>query len=1317
MLKMPYSSLMTALSAPRIPVNRTLKPLLIVLMALIFARAGSAAPGELVSSFGESGISATFYGNHNGECTAVSRLPGGHLLTGSTVQIGPSDYRVVVSKLQEDGSLDTSFGVDGAVLLPSITGATPQQASTVALLLRSDERITVAVAVPGGAAVRVLTMDGAVVPSLGFNYVSLPTGRLTCAILGSLDRLFLGGIQRATASASDDDGWVAQFHASGAINTGFSSSGKHTYGGSGNQGIHALAITRDNVLYIGGYTGNDAVIRRLSSINGALFSTPNTLTFRNTAVTSAYVTRAIHIDAIGRPVVVASTTLQQGHPFAARFRLNFTLDNTFGTAGLELLNSGGTGSYPQMERVIGTSLLEDDQLSVVGLVAQSAISTNVGSRLISKHGAADPAYGGGGWATHAPLRHSALAPACAKLPTHNGNLLIPGWLPAIDAPTNRQAVALVEAPLPQPIEALQVSVLADHFAVPNQTAVTYAVSATTSREGANLTYQWYTNSSLLSGQTSSHYSFTLNYTNENNAISVVVSDGIDSIRHWFTGTVFEPPVIVLNEEGKLYRPINATRSFSIPVAGRNPKTLNFYLGNTLERSVVVSTNEFAWAPAAGTEMGLLPVRITASNANGDTTWEGTLETLPDPSIVMKNENRLVEAGSDFEFPVEPVTTVTGMSFSLQKDGVNLPQGMSAGIPKLTNLQLSDAGTYQVRLGTTIGIVQSSPLRLCVVNDAERQALAAQGGMLQLNARAAGPGLSFEWFHDGQPLSDSANITGSAGSTLQISQVQTSSQGVYTCLVNSGTGPSKRAGHFTVRITQEPPLLQLLQLPPFHSGEYYHYQIPPDLLIGSISFKNLPPGITLNPDGNILSGSPTRPGAYNLLITATNPSGSVRNFEYPLTVNGVLDHLSGLNICDLSTIDVHAPEHSSHLKIELLTSDSGHFTAVIQYSHLRGSRKVFRRSGLLQPSTATSGNTLTKAILQLPRGSIEPGQQQFIRIYEQERLSGQPSLAATLETRGSGGESYVYFQKRFTRAWHHLPQEMPMLQGSYNLDLPKQKGLYTLEAPSVGRLSFTQARRALLTATLGDGSKLVASPVWLPDNGLYLNNLTHGNRSMTHLTMTYQKGLSPDDWDTVINARITKPGRLAKPTRWSIGNSFGFEWEGSGTRYLPPNVPFLSGPMPFNSRQNDPEYELRLGTNPYGSEGYTGVLNPNFTGSGNSLAQVRQIDNEGAEGDFTLPSTLKVNPRTGLISGRLWRVSIWRIEDDDSNFVRIKRSILRPSYSGLVVRDKNSTISRGNCQLFMPTLVEEYFTDANGNDKWYFIRTTGSNVVSILVRGQ
>jgi hypothetical protein len=312
---------------------------------------------------------------------------------------------------------------------------------------------------------------------------------------------------------------------------------------------------------------------------------------------------------------------------------------------------------------------------------------------------------------------------------------------------------------------------------------------------------------------------------------------------------------------------------------------------------------------------------------------------------------------------------------------------------------------------------------------------------------------------------------------------------------------------------------------------------------------------------------------------------------------------------------------------------------------------------------------------------------------------------------------VYSQKRFTRAWQQLPQEMPMPQGSYNLELPKQKGLYTSEAPAVGRLSFTQTRRALFTARLGDGNNLVASPVWLPANGLYLNNLTNGNRSMTHLTMTYQKGLSPDDWDTVINAKITKPRRLTKPTRGSIGNSFGFEWEGSGTRYLPPNVPFLSGPMPFNSRQNDPEYELRLGANPYWSEGYTAALNPNFTGSGLSPAQVRQINNEGAEGDFTLPSTLKVNPRTGLISGRLWRVSIWRIEDDNNNFVRTKRSILRPSYSGLVVRDKSSTISKGACQVFKPDLVEDYFTDANGNEKSYFIKTTGSNAVSILVRGQ
>jgi uncharacterized delta-60 repeat protein len=1283
------------------------KPFFFLLAVLALPLVSEASPGDFIPTFGDNGISALAYNNQNGECAVVSRLSDGRILTGSTVQTSPSQFHVVVTRLLENGSLDTSFGVDGNVLLSGITGTTVQTASAVALLQRSDDRIAVAVAVAGGAAVRILTSDGVEVPTQAINYTSLPSGRLTCALMTSQDRLLLGGVQKSSVSATDDDGWIARFHAAGGIDTSFGNSGKHTFGGTGNQGVHCLAIGRDGVLFVGGFSGNDAVLRRQSSFNGNLFTSPNTLSFRNTAVAFPYVARAIHFDSIGRPVVVASTTTDPGQPIAARFRLNFSLDTAFASNGIALLN---TANYPQMLKVIGSTLLGDDRLLVAGLVATSPTETTIASRLIQKEGNPDATFGGSGWAAHTPFRHSSFAAIGAGLPRHNEGYLIPGWWEASSAPNNRQAVAQIEAPSLEPMEALQLTVLADHFAVPNQTSVTYAVDATTTREGANLTYHWYSNSNLV-WVGNSNYSFTLNYSNEGNAISVVVSDGTDSIRHWFTGKVFEPPVIALSPNEILPRPIHVQTQFSIPIAGRDPKTLHFYFGDVLERTITITASNYSWAPLAGHELSSLPIRITASNADGETSWEGQLETLSNPSIVLKSDNALLDAGNDFEFPVRAVTTATGLAFSLEKNGVNLSQAVSAAPPQLKAVQLGDAGTYRVRLGTTLGFAVSNNFKLGVVDDAERQILIAAGGSIQLAARASGPGLNYKWFHNSQPLSDSTEVAGSESAVLQIANVQAAALGIYTCTVSYENSASKRAGHFTVRTTEQPPDLNLLHLPPFKIGEYYHYQIPPELLIGDISFTNLPPGISLNPDGNILSGSPTRLGSYQLLISATNPSGSSLNFVYPITVGALPDHLRGHHVYDYST----ANEDISFQKLELRVSDTGHYSAVVHFSKLQGKSQVFRKSGVFQASPPTAADTITKAIWNLPRGAMFSRFKKRIRFYETDRFSSLPRLAMVIEEIDSDGNIYGDEQAILTRAWSELPDSLTLPLGIYNFELQKNQGLDTLSAPSIAQLVFTSRRRALLKGRLGDRQSFVASPLWTPNNTLYFNNLAHGSRSFVRGGMLINKGNSTDDWDTEIHAQITKHRNFPPPVKTPLPGSYTMVWEGVGTRYLPPNTPFLSGPMPFNSRLDNPLYALLMGSSyaPW-LYGLSGPLRPNFTGSGYSFSDLRSI--EGREFSAA-PASIKINPKTGQISGKFWTHYIVEITNDNGDYIRTKRTSSKHSYTGLVTRSKHSTISEGSCQSFLPDYVDYIYTDSKGNERDILVKTRGSQGIFLFVHGQ
>ncbi len=287
-----------------------------------------ALSGGIDTSFGSGGrvtIPFNLGGDNNDTAQAVAALPDGKILvaggadTGTTSTDSALGESAVVVRLNADGSLDTTFGQGGRVILPS---PDPRQ--------RLD-KITAMAVQPDGAIVVVGTAEASLPPS------DSPAGSL----------VFPG-----------QDFSVARLNPDGSLDSSFGSGGQlligFNIGGDNNDTANGVALQPDgNIVVFGvaesGINNSMAAVARLNS-DGSLdtsFANGGKLTmnfaFRNTHASTA-VGGAIQPD--GKIVIFGSAG---SPPFstamaAARLNANGSLDTSFGSHGVVLVSGSKKGN-------------------------------------------------------------------------------------------------------------------------------------------------------------------------------------------------------------------------------------------------------------------------------------------------------------------------------------------------------------------------------------------------------------------------------------------------------------------------------------------------------------------------------------------------------------------------------------------------------------------------------------------------------------------------------------------------------------------------------------------------------------------------------------------------------------------------------------------------------------------------------------------------------------------------------------------------------------------------------------------------------------
>ncbi|MGZ3184668.1 MAG: hypothetical protein ACXU8N_19715 [Telluria sp.] len=283
---------------------------------------------------------------------AVAMIPqtGGKMLALSFVASTPDHgvYRGLLTRINADGSVDTTFGTNGSVYV----GAPGETAA--GMVQQADGKLLISLTVPPAATsdVRILRVnpDGSSDTSYGSNGSAvLSWGGHSDNVAGM--KLLGDGkvlVYGTTSDGTQTDLAVTRLNADGSVDSTYGNSGTRVVAASaGNDSINGAAVLADGKLVlVGGVTGANGADTGLVKLNadGSLdtsFGTGGVAQVEFAAGTDNATALLVQGDGkllVGGTLAVSSTNVNDRDVMLARFNADGSLDTTFGTAGKTVLH-------------------------------------------------------------------------------------------------------------------------------------------------------------------------------------------------------------------------------------------------------------------------------------------------------------------------------------------------------------------------------------------------------------------------------------------------------------------------------------------------------------------------------------------------------------------------------------------------------------------------------------------------------------------------------------------------------------------------------------------------------------------------------------------------------------------------------------------------------------------------------------------------------------------------------------------------------------------------------------------------------------------
>ncbi|HYF34382.1 MAG TPA: hypothetical protein VD994_03750, partial [Prosthecobacter sp.] len=657
-------------------------------------------------SFGAGGKSIATLPGYTTQTFGIDRQADGKFITVGQAWAGGTTYRMALTRLNADGTLDTSFGVNGFVVYGPSSGLTY---AARCLKVLADGKILVAGDASGSVVVVRFLATGALDSSFTVTSTFVGTNAQVTAMAVLSDGRCLVAANALRSGNSDNDGHVLRFTASGNVDSSFASSGRFTYGGSGEQTVAGVVVLPDGkILHAGTANGQDMYVARLTpagSMDTTFRSTGRTLISAASGSTVEGA-RALCLDADGNIVVVG-----QSNPGAANdilvARLTSTgfLDTVFSGDGWLLTNLGGTSGLPT-----GLAVQADGQILISGHRPFGS-PTGIALRRLLWTGDDDTSFDSDGLLTAAV--GSSTSDTAGMVLEPAGGIVVAGSALESGFLRGFAAARFLPGPSLAGVEITITQDLADQTA-PLATPVTLSVVASSS---VPLIYSWYQNGILQVRNTSPNYGF--------NKVSVV-NEGTwrVEVRHassavWSSAVtlkVLSPPVLTGQSDREVHAVIGGSAQFSANFSGRAPFTCTWFEGDTEVQSATsgLFSSTLAFSPVAAAQEGTY--KLVVANADGTATSQDyILVARPDPFVDQMNPGYLVEMGGSEQLNA---WAYASGDYRLQwyKNGAAITNARQSGY-RIEPAALSHAGNYTLSLRSLKGSAVSTVVKVAVLNTA------------------------------------------------------------------------------------------------------------------------------------------------------------------------------------------------------------------------------------------------------------------------------------------------------------------------------------------------------------------------------------------------------------------------------------------------------------------------------------------------------------------------------------------------------------------------------------------------------------------------
>jgi uncharacterized delta-60 repeat protein len=355
----------------------------------------SAAAGDLDPTFSGAGFRITDISTGDSMVEAVAIQQDGKIVMAGQTWLNHR-FQVALVRLNEDGSLDNSFGT-GGITITTLPGSGFAQA----VAIQPDGKILVAgyCTSPNAdfALLRYLT-DGSLDPAFGSDGIVI-TQAGTGADYGRALALQTDGkiLVAGRSKGAKWDAAVVRYGVNGALDSAFGTAGiLITSIGTGDDAIAAMALQTDGKILVAGNTATEgttdfALVRLLDTgARDASFGT-NGVVITNYVAGGDDAIHGLALQPDGK-IVAAGVAWELGRDVAlARYLANGSLDGTFGI--------GGKLPFSSSNRQANNVLIQPDGRI---LLAGSAFSFDFGYDMalfrFESHGAPDMSFGTGGTA-------------------------------------------------------------------------------------------------------------------------------------------------------------------------------------------------------------------------------------------------------------------------------------------------------------------------------------------------------------------------------------------------------------------------------------------------------------------------------------------------------------------------------------------------------------------------------------------------------------------------------------------------------------------------------------------------------------------------------------------------------------------------------------------------------------------------------------------------------------------------------------------------------------------------------------------------------